>query len=89
MLSLALSGFNAGIRGYYFTLAALAWLLGPGAFALATTGIVVMLLWRQFGSEAAEAIRLGADHIVVGRPITGATDPREAAERIVAEIAGA
>lgn len=59
MLSAALSGFNAGIRGYYFTLAALAWLLGPGAFALATTGIVAMLIWRQFGSEAAEAIRLG------------------------------
>ena len=59
MLSAALSGFNAGIRGYYFALAALAWLLGPGAFALATTGIIAMLLWRQFGSEAAEAIRLG------------------------------
>ena len=59
MLSAALSDFNAGIRGYYFALAALAWLLGPGAFALAATGIIAMLLWRQFGSEAAEAIRLG------------------------------
>lgn len=40
-----------------------AWLLGPGAFALAITGIVAMLLWRQFGSETAEEIRLS--HIVL------------------------
>ncbi len=35
---------------------------------------------------AAEAIRAGADYIVVGRPILNADDPVEAAERIVAEI---
>lgn len=58
VLSLTVSSFNAGIRGYYFALAALAWLLGPGAFALVTTGIVAMLLWRQFGSETADEIRL-------------------------------
>ena len=34
----------------------------------------------------AEAIRAGADSIVVGRPITGATDRRDAAARIVAEM---
>lgn len=33
-----------------------------------------------------EAFRLGADYIVVGRPIHGAADPREAAERIQATI---
>lgn len=32
------------------------------------------------------AIRAGADYIVVGRPITRAGDPREAAEKIVREI---
>jgi orotidine-5'-phosphate decarboxylase len=37
----------------------------------------------------AEAIRAGADFLVVGRPILQAPDPRQAAERIVAEIAGA
>jgi orotidine-5'-phosphate decarboxylase len=37
----------------------------------------------------AEAIRAGADHLVVGRPITRAPDPRAAAEGIVAEIDGA
>jgi orotidine-5'-phosphate decarboxylase len=34
----------------------------------------------------AEAIRSGADYLVVGRPITEAADPIEAAQKIVAEI---
>ena len=34
----------------------------------------------------AMAISAGADYLVVGRPITAARDPREAAEAIVAEI---
>ena len=37
----------------------------------------------------AEAISAGADHLVVGRPVTQAQDPKAAAEAIVAEIAGA
>ena len=37
----------------------------------------------------AEAIRAGADFLVVGRPILQDPDPRRAAERIIAEIAGA
>ena len=35
-----------------------------------------------------EAIALGADYIVIGRPITGADDPVAAARRIVDDIAG-
>jgi orotidine-5'-phosphate decarboxylase len=34
-----------------------------------------------------DAIRAGADYLVIGRPITGQPNPREAAERILAEIA--
>ena len=34
----------------------------------------------------AEAVRAGADLLVVGRPITGAPDPAAAARAIVAEI---
>lgn len=58
VLTLAVSSSNAGIRGYYFALAALAWMLGPVAFLLTTTGMVVMLTWRQIGSATAGAIRL-------------------------------
>lgn len=52
---------------------------------------------RPAGSEAgdqkrivtpAEGIRLGADHLVVARPIVKAADPKAAAEAIVREIAG-
>ncbi len=35
------------------------------------------------------AIRAGADYLVVGRPVTGAEDPRAAANAIVEEIAAA
>jgi orotidine-5'-phosphate decarboxylase len=37
----------------------------------------------------AEAISAGADHLVVGRPVTQAKDPKAAAEAIVEEIASA
>ncbi len=37
----------------------------------------------------AEAIRNGADYLVVGRPVTGAADPRGAAEALVAEVKAA
>lgn len=36
-----------------------------------------------------QAIRNGADYLVVGRPISGAADPRQAAEAIQAEISAA
>jgi orotidine-5'-phosphate decarboxylase len=35
------------------------------------------------------AIAAGADHLVVGRPITAAADPKAAADAIVAEIVAA
>jgi orotidine-5'-phosphate decarboxylase len=34
------------------------------------------------------AIAAGADHLVIGRPIVAAPDPKVAADAIVAEIAG-
>ena len=37
----------------------------------------------------AQAIRAGADHIVVGRPIVRAPSPRDAAQRVLDDMAGA
>jgi orotidine-5'-phosphate decarboxylase len=65
--------------------------LGPG-MVLVTPGI------RPAVSPAddqkrimtpAEAIRAGADYLVVGRPVVAAADPKAAADAIVAEIAAA
>jgi orotidine-5'-phosphate decarboxylase len=44
---------------------------------------------QKRAATPAEAIRAGADYLVVGRPIIEAADPRAAAETIVAEIASA
>jgi orotidine-5'-phosphate decarboxylase len=63
-------------------------LLGP-EMAIVTPGI------RPAGSDVgdqqriatpAAAIRAGASHLVVGRPITRAADPKKAAEKILQEI---
>jgi orotidine-5'-phosphate decarboxylase len=66
-------------------------IVGP-SMVLVTPGI------RPAGADAgdqkrivtpAAAIAAGADHLVVGRPVIAAPDPKAAAEAIVAEIANA
>jgi len=66
-------------------------IVGPD-IAIVTPGI------RPAGGDAgdqkrvatpAAAITAGADYLVVGRPITATSDPRRAAEAIIAQIAGA
>ncbi|HEY2356297.1 MAG TPA: DUF599 family protein [Phenylobacterium sp.] len=56
LLNPAMHSFNSGVRGYYFALAAAAWLFGPIAFMAATVGAVSLLSWRQRSSPAAAAI---------------------------------
>jgi orotidine-5'-phosphate decarboxylase len=85
---------EAGVDGLILSpeeVAAMRALLGPGML-LVTPGV------RPAGAAVgdqkrvmtpARAIREGADHLVVGRPVTQASDPRAAAQAIVAEIAGA
>ena len=41
---------------------------------------------QQRTATPAGALKAGADYLVIGRPITAASDPREAAERIAAEM---
>ena len=57
ILNPALSAFNAGVRAYYFALAAAVWLLGPTPFLAATLGAMTLLLWRQRRSRASMAVR--------------------------------
>ena len=50
-------------------------------------------VWAAKGDQKrittpSEAIKIGVDYMVVGRPITKAKDPREAALKIVEEIGG-
>ena len=56
LLNPALHSVNSGVRGYYFALAAAAWVFGPLPFIAATLGAVSLLLWRQRRSPAAHAI---------------------------------
>lgn len=51
--------FNRGLRLLYFALAALAWLLGPLAFAAATLAVSAMLYRREFLSETRDVIAEG------------------------------
>lgn len=57
VLNPALSSFNRGMRGYYFALAAAAWLFGPFWLGLGAVSAVGLLAWRQTYSPAAQAIR--------------------------------
>lgn len=71
--------------------AALARSIGGKDFLVVTPG--VRPDWAAKNDQAraatpADALKAGASHIVCGRPITAANDPREAAARIVAEMAG-
>jgi orotidine-5'-phosphate decarboxylase len=91
---LARAGIGAGINGFVCSpqeVASLRALTGPD-------GVLVIPGIRPAGAETAdqkriatpaEALKSGASYLVVGRPITQAPDPAEAAEAILKEMAEA
>jgi len=52
----ALKSFNNGIRGFYFSLAALCLFVGPWVSIVATAAVLALLLMRQTISRTARAI---------------------------------
>ena len=52
-----LSAYNSGVRAYYFSLAASAWLVSPLMFVAGTMGAAGLLLARQLASPTARAIQ--------------------------------
>ncbi len=56
LLTLAVTSFNQGLRSYYFALCVLVWIAGPGWFALATLGVVVVLIRHHYRSAASRLI---------------------------------
>jgi orotidine-5'-phosphate decarboxylase len=90
----AIQAKDAGMDGLILSAAeaaAIRAMVGPG-MKLVTPGI------RPLGASTddqkrimtpARAVAAGADHLVIGRPVTAAADPRGAAQSIVDEIATA
>ncbi|MEW6018020.1 MAG: DUF599 family protein [Pseudomonadota bacterium] len=80
LLNPALSSFNAGVRGYYFALAAASWIFGSTAFIIATISAMVLLAWRQRASPAARAIaelREVVEKADAEAPARGPADPTQ------------
>ncbi|QUD90683.1 DUF599 family protein [Phenylobacterium montanum] len=57
ILNPALGSFSAGVRGYYFALAAAGWLLGPIPLIITSLGATFLLAWRQLASPSAHGLR--------------------------------
>ena len=54
--SYASANFNAGLRAYYFALAAMTWFLHPYLMLIATTWVVYVLYHREFESRTIRAL---------------------------------
>ncbi|HEY3346686.1 MAG TPA: orotidine-5'-phosphate decarboxylase, partial [Nitrospirota bacterium] len=94
VVSLAKLAYASGMRGVVASpkeVAAIRRAVGDG-LVIVTPG--VRPLWagkddQQRVSTPAEAVKAGADYLVIGRPILKAGDPAEAAARIVEELENA
>jgi orotidine-5'-phosphate decarboxylase len=93
VLRLAQLALDNGVRGIVASPQELGALRGKfgGALTIVTPG--VRPAWAAANDQKrimtpADAVRAGADHLVIGRPITAHANPREAAERIAGELRG-
>jgi len=69
--------FNAGVRAYYFALAALTWFIHPLLFLAATVLITLVLVRRQLFSATARDI---AEHAEILAADPGTAGPRTGAQ---------
>jgi uncharacterized membrane protein len=56
MNQLAGKHFNSGLRAIFFSIGYLGWFVGPVAFILSSALLAVVLMRRQFFSNAREAV---------------------------------
>ncbi len=57
VMAQAIAAFNRGVRGYYFSMAAAAWLFSPWAMAVGAAAAAGLLLWRQTLGHTAKSVR--------------------------------
>lgn len=56
LIGIAAEHANAGVRAYYYAVAALTWFFHPWAFVLGTTWVILILLRRDFFSRSRRLI---------------------------------
>jgi len=61
VLALAAESFNDGLRAYYLSFAAVAWLFSPFAFVGVTAGVLWVLYRREFQSEVLRVLSRSLD----------------------------
>lgn len=66
MLSHAFWQFNAGVRAYYFALAALGWFIHPAAMVLGAALVTLVLRYRQLYSRTAHDIARHVESLSAG-----------------------
>lgn len=92
VLRLAKLGVDAGLRGVVASPQEITLLRGAFGDHLTIVTPGVRPTWAEANDQQrvmtpAEAIKAGADYLVIGRPITAQADPKAAAARILEEIA--
>jgi uncharacterized membrane protein len=76
VLSHAVWQFNAGIRAYYFALAALGWFLHPAVMIIMTALIPLLLIRRQLYSPTQKAIKAYAADLKTAEEKSAPPEPR-------------